>query len=54
MRSDLASLQRNPVARLGRPCALRFSLGVGLTIALIVSFAMWAAILFGAVALLER
>ena len=56
MRSYLASLQphlrRNPAARLARPRAHRLSLGVGLTIALIVSVAMWAAIIFGALALL--
>jgi len=58
MRSYLASLQphmrRNPAARLARRRVHRLSLGIGLTIALIVSVAMWAAIIFGALALLGR
>jgi hypothetical protein len=58
MRSYLASLpphlRRSLAARLARPRTHRLSLGLGVTIALIVSVAMWAAIIFGALAFLGR
>ena len=53
MRSYLASLQPH-LRRLARSRTHRLSLGIGLTIALIVSVAMWAAIIFGVLALLGR